>query len=288
MASNIKICSELPIPVLLRDNLRLNEYDFVLFHLYDSCPEYKQYYLNIRKTHPERLMIFDNSAYEYFVKGEELNVPKFIEAIIELRPDIYIVPDKLMDMSTTLILKDVFFNTWTNMLHGGEIMDDEWFWNIVSRPMVVVQGNTNKEMTHCLVEYYNSNYSVDTPETYIAVPFHNSFFADMFDTGDKDLDYAMGRRRWFTENVGLFRMFKYVHLLGSHKPSEKCWYHEGIVKTFDTAYPIKCAYAGYELGKEPKKPDILIDDILDKEPDTETMVLIDENMRIFRDPLYGI
>lgn len=288
MSSSIKICSELPIPVLLKDNLRLNEYDFVLFHLYDTNPLYKEYYLHMRKTHPERLMIFDNSAYEYFVKDEELNIPKFIKAIIELKPDIYIVPDKLMDMHATLSLRDIFFNTWTNMLHEGEVMTDEWFWQIASRPMVVVQGNMSREMTHCLVEYYNSNYSCDTPETFVAVPFHNSFFAEMFDTGDKDEDYAKGRRKWFMENVGLLRMFKHVHLLGSHKPYEKGWYHEGIVKTFDTAYPIKCAYAGHRLGWEPRKPDILIDDILNNEPDAETMTLIDENMKTFRDPLYGV
>ena len=284
----IKICSELPIPVLLKDNLRLNEYDFVLFHLYDSNPQYKEYYLNMRKTHPDRLMIFDNSAYEYFVKGEELNIPKFIKAIIELRPDIYIVPDKLMDMNATLSLRDIFFHTWTDMLYEGEIMTDEWFWQIASRPMVVVQGNTSKEMTHCLVEYYNSNYCCDTPETFLAIPFHNSFFAEMWNTGDKDDDYAKGRRKWFKENIGLLSMFKHVHLLGSHKPYEKGWYFEGIVKTFDTAYPIKCAYAGFKLGNEPFKPEILIDDILNEEPDAETMARIDENMRIFRDPLYGV
>lgn len=284
----IKVCSELPIPVLLKDNLRLNDYDFVLFHLYDTNPVYKEYYKKLRQTHPERLMIFDNSAYEYFVKGEQLDIEKYINAIIDLKPDVYIIPDKLMDMVGTLELNDLFFYTWNKLLQSGDIEMDDWFWNIKSQPMAVVQGNSRKEMTHCLIKYYEDNYSSEIPTLHIAIPFHNSFFADMYDTGNKDEDYAMGRRLWFKENIGLLRMFDHIHLLGSHKPLEKGWYWEGIVKTFDTAYPIKCAYAGYQLGTEKEKPNILIDDILDQEPSPETMALIDENMKIFKDKNYGV
>jgi serine/threonine protein phosphatase PrpC len=32
---------------------------------------YREYYYKMRRVHPERLMILDNSAYEFFIKGED-------------------------------------------------------------------------------------------------------------------------------------------------------------------------------------------------------------------------
>ena len=64
---------------MLDNNNELNEYDFVLFDLYKTNQKYREYFLNQRKEHPERLMIFDNSAYEFFVKGESLDVGEFYQ-----------------------------------------------------------------------------------------------------------------------------------------------------------------------------------------------------------------
>ena len=68
----MKINSELPLCMLSCNN-QLNEYDFVLFHLYESNQSYKEYFLNQRINHRDRIMIFDNSAYEYYIKGENFN-----------------------------------------------------------------------------------------------------------------------------------------------------------------------------------------------------------------------
>ena len=68
----IKTNSELPITLLNSHNETLNDFDFVLLHLYVSDPGYRKYFDQMREQHPERMMIFDNSAYEFFVKGEEL------------------------------------------------------------------------------------------------------------------------------------------------------------------------------------------------------------------------
>jgi hypothetical protein len=50
----------------------------------------------------------------------------------------------------------------------------------------------------------------------------------------------------------------------------------------DTGYPVKCALEGYELGKEPHKPNVIIDEFLDKELDKGTKQLIRENVLKFR------
>jgi hypothetical protein len=95
------INSELPICMLDRNN-DLNEYDFVLFHLYISNKEYREFYWKQRLSQPNRLMILDNSAYEFFIKGETLDMDTFVRVINELQPDMYILPDTLMNMDKTL------------------------------------------------------------------------------------------------------------------------------------------------------------------------------------------
>lgn len=276
----MKICSELPLDILKKDNLRYNDYDFVLFHLFASNPEYHDYFMKMRQDYPERLMIFDNSAYEFYVKGEELDLNKYLDAIVELQPDFYIVPDTLMDFSETI---DKYYEF-------NRLIIERWGWHspIMGKSLCVAQGNTPEELTRCLCKYYECS------ETAVAIPFHNSFFKDAMGIEDMakwftdyrmkvrdDHRYAAGRWAWFLENRGLLRLFEHVHLLGSHWPKEKMLYKDKV-NTFDTAYPIKCAFEGYELENEPTKPNILIDDILTKETDKHTEILIDINMTKFK------
>jgi hypothetical protein len=50
----------------------------------------------------------------------------------------------------------------------------------------------------------------------------------------------------------------------------------------DTGYPVKCAVEGYMLGMEPHKPEVIIDEFLDKDLPTETIDLIKSNVLKFR------
>ena len=154
----IKINSEIPL-CLLDENNKLNEYDFVLFHLYKTNEKYREYFLNQRRDHPDRLMIFDNSAYEFFVKNETLDMGEFYKAILELNPDYYILPDTLMNMAKTLIDTKSFLN-----VYGVAIRNDE---NIKSEPLAVVQGNSVAEMQFCVAEYKRLKINA------VAFPFHN-------------------------------------------------------------------------------------------------------------------
>lgn len=258
----IKINSEIPL-CLLDNNNELNEYDFVLFHLYKTNQKYREYFLNQRKEHPERLMIFDNSAYEFFVKGEKLEAGEFYKAIIELNPDYYILPDTLMNMAKTILDTKSFLN-----VYGVSIRNDV---NVKSEPLAVVQGNSVAEMMHCVSEYKKLRINA------VALPFHNSFYRDMdvdedimndffseFGPDNVDAEYAMGRVQLMRDWKGWLKYsFKHIHLLGSHQPYEKKYYHD--FDTMDTGYPVKCALEGVMLGNDYKKPNTIIDDFLDKE-----------------------
>jgi hypothetical protein len=135
---DIKTNCELPL-CLMEKNNELNDYDFVLFHLYKENKQYKEYFLNQREQNPDRLMILDNSAYEFYVKGETLNLYEFYCAIVELKPDIYILPDTLMNKQKTLEDTKSFYKKY-----GLTIV-----LKTRSLPMAVLQGNTPEELLEC-------------------------------------------------------------------------------------------------------------------------------------------
>lgn len=279
----MKINSELPL-CMLDENLRINDYDFVLYHLYAQNTQYKEYFNKLRETHPDRLMIFDNSAYEFFVKGETLNMDNYISSIIELKPDYFIIPDKLMDMNETLKLCGDFMNRmFGNYMYLS--MDDLSINN--SKPMAVAQGNTPEELFNCINKFMLYGLSA------IAIPFHNSFFKTMqidddikeefineYGVLNEDHFYAMGRIQWVRENENILYWIKHVHFLGSHCPLEKKFYKQ--FTSMDTGYPVKCAIEGHELFKEPNKPNIIIDDFFDKPLSDSTKILIETNVSIFK------
>ena len=118
--------------------MELNDYDFVLFHLLRDNKEYRDYYFNMKRNYPERLMILDNSAYEFFVKGEELDLDEFVKWINWLMPDYYILPDYLMDREKTI-------NSITEFMSKYKIE--------CSKPLAVAQGNNSDDLLSCLLHY---------------------------------------------------------------------------------------------------------------------------------------
>ena len=267
----IKTNCELPL-TLLSKNLDLNEMDLVLFHLFIENEEYKNYYLSLRKEHPERTMILDNSGYEFWVRGEVLDLKKYSEVIKELRPDYYILPDTLMDCNKTLI-------------DAGNLLKEYNFES--SKPMAVIQGNSEIEMVYCLMKFLQMNVQS------IAVPFHNTFFKHMridmdiiekflkeYSTINEDILYAMGRVQFVRNITKELEDVDYIHLLGSHCPYEKVFYTN--YNSMDTGYPVKCAICGVNLGKETSKPNNIIDDFFTEDLDEVTKILIELNVNKFK------
>ena len=294
----IKTNSELPVSLLNSYNEKLNDFDFVLFHLYVSDPEYKKYFDNMRETHPERMMILDNSAYEFFVKGEELDLDRYTQTIIDLNPDYYILPDVLMDKDKTIVgVIDFIMN------HIKKI--DEYFKNInepTPAPIAVVQGKDIDEFNTCTSILLSLGFKN------IAIPFHNSFFKEEIDECDgdiayefaisgynictEDVRYAMGRCMWMKQ-YGMDILspdgspkYNMLHFLGSHCPAEKKYlktlFSKNSKVSMDTGYPVKCGVEGKELGKEDHKPDIIIDDFMHDNFSEKIEKLIVDNVNTFR------
>lgn len=270
--------SELPMCMLHR-NEELNNMDFVLFHLYKENKEYREYYNQLHEKEPTRLTILDNSAYEFYIKGEELVEEEYIKAIEEYKPSLYICPDVLMDKEKTLELTIPFLEKYA------------FKFNRHSLPLCVIQGNTATELIDCLKKYYRCN------QTCIAIPFHNSFFKEYADEHilnewrlefgclTEDMKYAAGRCSFLNQYKDVLSQAMYIHLLGSHNPWERFWIEKnlpGLVNSMDTGYPVKVGYAGYELFQEPGKPEVIIDDFLNEELDVETQERIARNVLKFK------
>ena len=295
----IKTNSELPLTLLESHNVELNDYDFVLFHLYLSNPSYRAYFDDLRVTHPERMMILDNSAYEFYVKGETLDLDLFTKAIIELNPDYYILPDTLMDKKQTLRDTMIFRSTHQRFIENSF----EYFNMEPPQPIAVAQGNTIEEFNDCLTELLYMGYKN------IALPFHNRFFKEEFFECEgpiayefakngynyctEDVRYAMGRCEWLAIHGtdllfdGDKPRFDRLHFLGSHCPAEKAFYSIFFCGmdnvSMDTGYPVKLAIQGEVLGKEKEKPNIIIDDFMENEIDPATVQLIEDNVNKFRE-----
>lgn len=278
----MKTNSELPLALLDSLNEELNDYDFVLYNLYRDNDRYREYFLDMRQREPDRLMILDNSAYELYIKGEELDPMDYLRVINELHPDIFIIPDTLMSKSQTTASLDRWIGDgWINEA-----------WKAGALPLAVAQGSTSIELAECLKEYKETGISC------VALPFHNTFFRDMImDPGildwmkealdteieTDDMLRAAGRVQWIRDNEDLLKSFGYVHLLGSHHPLEKAFYNDlPYIKSMDTSYPVKCALEGYVLFQEPSKPNTVIDDWLEMDISQDTRKLIVYNVQKFK------
>lgn len=276
---NITTNCELPWCMLEPFNESLNTMDLILFHLCEEYEEYKEYYKNLIKRSPERVSILDNSAYEFFIKRQVLDLDRYCEIINELNPTYYILPDELMDYDMTLDKINQFIKNYMPKITAN------------SQPIIVVQGNTSEELVELYDEVFEDHKAL---KRNIAIPFHNSFFKtlpvdsiviktfehmlkDKKILGSEDVQYAMGRVQWILNHKYLLKNCDYIHILGSHCPLEKLFYN-GLVNSMDTGYPVKCGVKGYNLFDEPSKPDIIIDEFFKSTFDDNAKTIIKNNI----------
>ena len=152
---------ELPL-CLMNEVNELNQFDLVLFHLVRDNASYREWAYEQRRLHPERTMILDNSAYEFFVKGETLNLDEYAYFVRDLQPDYFILPDVLQDRKKTIAGITEFLEKYP--------MDDLEVKTTIPQPMAVLQGNTDRELTQCMFDY------VKLGLKNICIPFHIECF----------------------------------------------------------------------------------------------------------------
>ena len=263
----MKISHEVPICLLDRSK-EFNDYDYLLNHLLDIHPKYKEWYL----LNKDRYSILDNSAYEFFVRGEEFNEESFVNNIKELLPNEYMIPDVLMDKDETI----KWFKLW-----------NQKYKYLPGLKIAVVQGSTFTEWLECYMFYYENQDKFDK----IGISFHYKFLREigqLTSKNNEDFHYANGRALlidWLVENNLL--MNKPYHLLGSQVGAVEFWWYRcknyKFIETIDTATPIKFGIVG--MGSESfldKKPNIILDDFVDKQLEPYKEELILRNIKKFK------
>lgn len=283
----MKTNCELPL-CMLNESVYINQFELVLFHLIKESEEYRNWAFSLRKNRPDRIMILDNSGYEFFVKGETLNLAEYAQCVEALRPNYYILPDILGNKKQTLDGVREFLTKYP-------IQDRD------IHPMAVVQGKSERDLLDCMREYKKMGISS------ICIPFHLKAFRDRnynsnilntfydkygFDSDfmlSEDVDYAVGRVDFILKNQAFINhMFSYVHLLGSHCPLEKVFYvaprnpNSGI-SSMDTGYPVKLGVKGLAMFEETGKPNTIIDDFFKEDLPEPIKNQISLNVIKFRD-----
>lgn len=211
----MKISHEVPLS-LLKYNYEWSDYDYLLPHLLDKHPEYKEYFLNARKD--GRFIIMDNGLFE----GVTHTTKDLLEKIDLIEPDIFIVPDEWNDRNITA--KNA--KHWT-----------QYKMPFRTKLMVVMQGETVGEI------YTLYQQCIDMGFTHFAFNHSSVVYQELAGSENKLANQSVGRVMLieYLISQGVIKDHHYIHLLGASTPQEFTFYrdvHPNLINSVDTSNPI--------------------------------------------------
>ena len=254
------VSHESPIS-FLEESRKYNDYDYALVHLFETHPEYYQFFKD--SINLGRQVLLDNSIFEL---GESFDSEKFAKYANELKPSFYIVPDVLEDGYATIKGFSEFTTKYPD-LPGLKIG--------------AVQGKTYDEIVDCY--RYMSDYA-----DYIAISFDFSYYL-VNGIGKTKLErWCDGRRRLINQLKvdGIWNNNKPHHLLGCSLAKEfRHYVDDRSIRTVDTSNPVvagikELKYNG-DLGLK-EKPSIKLADLIDHEVTDTQIEHIDYNVINFK------
>lgn len=263
----MKISHECPISIL-EESRKFNDYDYALVHLFDTEPEYYQFFKD--SVAMGRQVILDNSIFEL---GKAFDSDKYAYYIQELRPTEYILPDSLENTKETMDNAVEFVKKYPD-LPGKKIG--------------VVQGKNYNDLLQCYM-FFDNYLDVDK----IAISFDYSYYLEVAPHPNKWMGYALGRVQTLTrfKNEKVINTNKPHHLLGCALPIEFMFYREGYewLETLDTSNPIVHGILniGYEPGGLVSKQSLKLVDLLYTQPDVVQRFNIKHNTEYFRSYVKG-
>lgn len=217
----MKISHEVPLS-LLKHNYEWSDYDYLLPHLLDKHPEYKEYFLQAGKD--GRFIICDNGLFE----GVTHTTQDLLEKIDLIQPNIFIVPDEWNERDITA--KNA--KHWT-----------QYKLPFKTKLMVVLQGKTVNEI-HTLYQQ-----CVDLGYTHFAFNHSSVVYQELGGSENPLANQSVGRvmliQYLLTQNV--IKDHHYIHLLGASTPQEFTYYRDAqpnLINSVDTSNPIICGALG--------------------------------------------
>lgn len=263
----IKIAHEAPIDILKKVQ-PLTDYSYALVHLFETHPEYYEFFVNERKQ--GRTVLLDNSIFEL---GTAFDTKEYVKWIEKLQPNFYILPDVLENGEQT-ILNFQEFVTEYNDLPGMKIG--------------TVQGKTFDELYNC---YTFMSEHADM----IAISFDLSYYSITGRGYNKLQRQCSGRQKLIRDlhSCGVWNSRKPHHLLGCSLAKEFSYYTECRIEgiySCDTSNPVMAGLHGIRyngpFGIETKPSQKLVE-LIDKRVTEDEWSVIEYNIHSFRQGVHG-
>jgi len=263
------VSHESPISIL-EESKSYNDYDYALVHLFETQPEYYNFFK--RSLLAGREVLLDNSIFEL---GEAFDSAKYIKYITELNPSFYIVPDVLQDAEATMSSWKKFFLNYGEDLNGRTAIG-------------VVQGNSYQELVDCY------KFMSDKAD-YIAFSFDLSMY-DVTGYGKNRLERCVNGRHDCIRRLveeGAWNYYKPHHLLGCALAREFRWYRENNIRgirSLDTSNPVVSGIKGIRFNGNlglTEKPSQKLFTMIKHEVTDDERELILYNAAKFREIVHG-
>jgi len=264
----MKIAHESPISLMPYIQCK-TDYDYALVHLFETHPEYYQFFEESLKKGRE--VILDNSVFEL---GKSYNEESYRKWILTLRPTYFIIPDVLNNCIRTL----ENIQLWSYFCKQHKL-----------KAIGVIQGKTKSEMLYCYSELCKMDHIVKIGISCDSASFHQSIFdrflskeyRDMF--GRQSLLKAL--RDW-----ELPIKKKKIHLLGCSLPQEFAFYGKNkdfneLIDSVDTSNPVIHAIKNIRYDTKKglcKKESIKCADLIDYDSEKIDFGLLDWNLEHFK------
>ena len=264
------VSHESPIAIL-EESKSYNDYDYALVHLFETYPEYYNFFKCSLAAGREVLL--DNSIFEL---GESFDPKKYIKYITELNPTFYIVPDVLENAQATM-------SSWNKFFLNFKV-------DLEDRTSIgVVQGNTYQELVECY------KFMADNAD-YIAISFDYSWYNKIAYSkrpgrlGHLDR-WCAGRPHLIQRLVddGIWDNTKPHHLLGASLAREFKTYipvaSELNIRSLDTSNPVVAGLLGHRYMANQglnHKPSQMLADMIATQPDLDQMDDIIFNTKQFK------
>lgn len=263
----IKVSHESPISILQTSTL-YNDFDYCLVHLLESHPKYYQFFKTARDVY-KREVLLDNSIFEL---GHAFEGSKFLAAVLDLKPNMFIVPDVLEESRLT---RDSF-NSWKTNI--SQIKSE-----FTTKAIGAIQGKTWQEIIDCY-KFMSDNADM------IAISFDFSYYEITGEGQTKLEQWCTGRQRLISQLIekGIWNWDKPHHLLGCSLAREFRYYiNHNIynIVSCDTSNPIVAAIHGMQYDADyglPIKPSTKLADLITHEITKDEMDIIEYNTKMFK------
>jgi hypothetical protein len=219
------------------DMMASGDWYFALCHHYVQDKNYRDYFLNLRKTKPNAFILLDNGAAEHSLVTQDM----LLKATEELQPNEVIAPDVLFNKKQTLRNLELFIQE----MFKRKLLEQT---NIFACP----QGSTKEEWLDCYMQMSLNPFVKTLGLSKIAVP-------KCWNNATDDVMIGVSRNQCVKELHENHILIKPLHLLGMGEHDEFDYYlnHKiPHIRSSDSCYTILAAINGikFETGNITRIP----------------------------------